>query len=82
MFVGSQFTSTPSCEDDLTCEHDDTPIKVGGLVAAALVSALDASLFSYEPLKPERRPAVIKAQVWPNVSLTPTGGQCSLSGTF
>jgi len=88
LFIGAQIDAMQPMECfedgplDNTCEMSQTAGITGGVLGAVLVATLDATVFSYEPIKPERRPPVIKARVQPTFAITSDGARAGVVGIF
>jgi hypothetical protein len=84
MFFGAQIDgSMPlKCSAMMDCEMSTTYLTAGGLIGAAAVSAIDASLLAFERV-PEREVAASPAvTLSPVVALTERGGRLGLLGSF
>jgi hypothetical protein len=84
MFIGAKIDeSLPmKCGPMLDCEMSSTYLTAGGLIGAAAVSAIDASLVAFER-QPERTVAAsYGVSLFPAFALSERGGRLSLSGSF
>jgi hypothetical protein len=85
LFVGAQLDKSWDCNAMMDCRMSTDGMIAGGLLGAALVSAADAAIFTYEPLKKPARSwddESASLRVWPSLAVTPLGARASVSGSF
>jgi hypothetical protein len=86
MLLGAQVDASKPlhCNEMLDCHQSSDGMVAGGLIAAAAVAALDASVFAYDASERRIHKDAARAGFawWPSLALTPRGGRAGVSGSF